>query len=52
MDRLHLGGIHGDADLGDNVPQVGDGADPKSALRTLDEKSVLLQDDEDGPQMA
>ena len=34
------------------MPQVGNGALAESAFGALDEKSVLLQDDEDGPQMA
>ena len=51
LDRLHLGGIHGDAGLGDDMPQVGDGGDPKSALRTLDEEPVLMQHGEDGTEV-
>jgi hypothetical protein len=54
MDRLYLGGIHGDADLGDDVAQVGDGpdADAEGALRVLDEEAVLLEHGEDGVQVA
>jgi hypothetical protein len=47
MDRLDLGWIHGDADLGDDVPQVGNRAHSESALGTLDEEAVLSQRGED-----
>ena len=40
------------AGVGDDVPQVGDGAFAESAFGALDEEAVLLQNDEDGAQVA
>ena len=50
--HLHLGGIHSDTFVGDDVAEVGDGGDPKSALGALDEELVLLQHGEHGAQVA
>ena len=50
-DRLDLGGIHGDAGVGDDVAEVGDGGFPEGALRAFDEQVVLLQHAEDGSKM-
>jgi hypothetical protein len=50
--RLHLGGIHGDAGVGDDVPQIGDGALTYHAFGALGEEDVLLQHHEDGPKMS
>ena len=52
MDGLHLGRVHGDARLGDDVAEVGHRGDAESALGALDEELVLAEHGEDGAQMS
>ena len=50
--RLHLGGVHGHALLGDDVAEVGDGRHPEGALGAFDEQLVLLQHGEDSMEVS
>ena len=52
MDGMHLGWVHGDALLGDDLAEVQDRGDVKGALHLLDEELVLSQHGEDGTEVA
>jgi hypothetical protein len=52
MDGLHLGRIHGDTRLGDDMAEVRDRGGAKSALGAFDEELVVPKLGEDSAEVA